>query len=209
MELKKKQVLHRVGVILAIVLVFALLLGGVIWRAVMKAEAYQKAQEQVLAETERMVGELYEDEENEVPTKDVTNTQIEVVAGRMVDLKSKRYQEIKVEIERKLETLREFVRLREEIDGYLANGVLKVEVKNEDIKATADELAALPEGYRGVLQGDFDKIQMQYQLLTEAKALVEGLFTDEKMTVIKPRLTRAEYKTAVEKVGKLSQKSGS
>ncbi len=207
MKLEKKQIWYRVGVILVIVLAFGLLLGGVVWRAAVESEAYQKAQEQVLAETERMVGELYEDEENEVPTKDVTNTQIEVAAGHMVDLEAKRYQEARVEIERRLEVLREFVRLKGEINGYLADGVLKTEVEAEAIKTTAAGLNELPESYRKVLQGDFDKVQAQYQALVDVKTAVEGLFTDEKMTVIKPRLTRAEYKTVVEKVGKLSQKA--
>lgn len=197
MKLEKKQIWYRVGVILVIVLAFGLLLGGVVWRAAVESEAYQKAQEQVLAETERMVGELYEDEENEVPTKDVTNTQIEVAAGHMVDLEAKRYQEARVEIERRLEVLREFVRLKGEINGYLADGVLKTEVEAEAIKTTAAGLNELPESYRKVLQGDFDKVQAQYQALVDVKTAVEGLFTDEKMTVIKPRLTRAEYKTVV------------
>ena len=52
----KRQVWYRVEVILAIVMVFAVVFGAVIWRAVMRVEVYQAEQAELLTGTEELLG---------------------------------------------------------------------------------------------------------------------------------------------------------
>ena len=204
--MEKKQVWYRVGVILVIVTVFGVLLGAVVWRAAVKAEIYQAEQSSLLSETEELLAELYIDVESEVPNTKITQTQIEAVEGKLSGVAMRRYAETKDEISRKLANLRKFVSLRDKLNGYFVEGVLKVETTIEDVQAAQKEVDELPESYTKVLRGKLVQMQAQLEAIANLKTAVQGLFTDEKMTVVKPKLTRAQYEAVVEQVEKLPQR---
>lgn len=205
-HMEKKQVWYRVGVILVIVTVFGVLLGAVVWRAAVKAEIYQAEQSSLLSETEELLAELYIDVESEVPNTKITQTQIEAVEGKLSGVAMRRYAETKDEISRKLANLRKFVSLRDKLNGYFVEGVLKVETTIEDVQAAQKEVDELPESYTKVLRGKLVQMQAQLEAIANLKTAVQGLFTDEKMTVVKPKLTRAQYEAVVEQVEKLPQR---
>ena len=152
-HMEKKQVWYRVGVIAAIVMVFGVLLGAVVWRAAVKAEIYQAEQSSLLSETEELLAELYIDVESEVPNTKITQTQIEAVEEKLSGVVMWRYAETKDEISRKLANLRKFVSLRDKLNGYFVEGVLKVETTVEDVQAAQKEVDELPESYTKVLRG--------------------------------------------------------
>lgn len=204
--MEKKQVWYRVGVIAAIVMVFGVLLGAVVWRAAVKAEIYQAEQSSLLSETEELLAELYIDVESEVPNTKITQTQIEAVEEKLSGVVMWRYAETKDEISRKLANLRKFVSLRDKLNGYFVEGVLKVETTVEDVQAAQKEVDELPESYTKVLRGKLAQMQAQLEAIANLKTAVQGLFTDEKMTVVKPKLTRAQYEAVVEQVEKLPQR---
>lgn len=203
---KLRQIWYRVGVIAAIVVVFGVLFGAVIWRAVVKMEAYQAEQVAILSDTEEMLAELYSDVEGEVPNTKITQTQIEEVEEKVSGVVMRRYAETKDEIGRKLGNLRKFVSLRDKLNGYFTEGVLKIEATAEDVQAAQKEIAELPESYTKVLQGKLAQMQAQLEAIDNLKIAVQGLFTDEKMTVVNPKLTRAQYKVVVEQAEKLPQR---
>lgn len=205
-HMEKKQVWYRVGVIAAIVMVFGVLLGAVVWRAAVKAEIYQAEQSSLLSETEELLAELYIDVESEVPNTKITQTQIEAVEEKLSGVVMWRYAETKDEISRKLANLRKFVSLRDKLNGYFVEGVLKVETTVEDVQAAQKEVDELPESYTKVLRGKLAQMQAQLEAIANLKTAVQGLFTDEKMTVVKPKLTRAQYEAVVEQVEKLPQR---
>lgn len=203
---QKKQTWYRVVVILAIVMAFGLLLGAVVWRAALKAEAYQAEQAALMIGIEELLGELYSNTNEEIPEKSVTEEQINAVVEKITGVQSARQQEQKVQMEAKLTVLREFVRLRDKLEAYFVENVLKMEVTAEDVQKMKARLVALPESYAGVLQGRYDEMQQQYEAISALKAAVQGLFTDEKMTVVRPKLTRAEYVQVVKQAEKLPQR---
>ena len=205
-HMEKKQVWYRVGVIAAIVMVFGVLLGAVVWRAAAKAEAYQSEQAAILADVEVALAELYSDVESEAPNTKITQTQIEAVEEKLSGVVMRRYAETKDEISRKLANLRKFVSLSDKWNGYFVEGVLKVEATVEDVQAAQKEVDELPESYTKVLRGKLAQMQAQLEAIANLKTAVQGLFTDEKMTVVKPKLTRAQYKAVVEQAEKLPQR---
>lgn len=206
MKEKQRQLWYRVGVIAAIVLAFVVLLGAVIVRAAWKAGEYQAEQATMMAEAEGLLTELYTDSEAEVPILEVKAEQIAAVEEKVSGVVLRRYADERAEIARKLETLREFVELRDALAGYFVQGALKTEVTLEDIQEMQARLAELPESYAQVLQGKLGQMQTQYQTMEGLKTAVDALFTDEKKTVVNPRLTRAEYKKVVEQAKSLPQR---
>lgn len=203
---QRKQAWYRVGVILAIVVAFGVLLGAVVWRAAVKSEAYQAEQAAILSDVEGMLAELYSDAEGEVPDAEISWVQIDAVEEKMTGVAMARYDEDKVKISRKLGLLRDFVELSKKIDEYFVDDVLRAEVTAEDIREVQAELGELPESYAGVLQDRFVQMQEQYVAIENLKTAVQGLFTDEKMTVVNPKLTRAQYRAVAEQAKKLPQR---
>lgn len=191
---------------MAIVMTFGVLLGAVVWRAAVKAEVYQAEQATLLSGIEKMLVELYVDFENEVPSTKVTQAQIMKVGEEMADLVMRRYDGAKAEMSRKLENLQDFVTLREKLDSHFVDGVLKTDTTAEDMQEMKAALEQLPESYAGVLRGNFAQMQVQYEAIGNLQAAVREMFTDDKMTVVNPELTRAQYQAVVEKIEKLPQR---
>ncbi len=206
MRIGKNQGWYRAGVIGAIVVAFGVLLGAVVWRAVIKAEVYQNEQATLLSEIEASLTELYTDVEAEVPNTKITQEQITAVEEKLADVVMRRYDDNKAEMSRKLETLHNFVTLREELNGHFTDGVLKTETTAENVQEVKAELAKLPESYAGVLQDKFAQLQTQYEAIRDFQTAVREMFTDDKMTVVNPKLTRAQYQAVVERVKKLPQR---
>lgn len=204
--MEKNQGWYRVGVVGAIVIAFSVLLGAVVWRAVIKVGAYQDEQATLLSEIEISLTELYTDVETEAPNTKVTQAQITAVEEKMAAVVMRCYDDNKAEISRKLKNLHNFVMLRDELDGYFIDGVLKPEITAENVQGLKTELIKLPESYAGALQDKFAQLQTQYEAIENLKAAVLGLFTDEGMTVVAPKLTRAQYKAVVEQAEKLPQR---
>ncbi len=202
----KRQVWYRVEVILAIVMVFAVVFGAVIWRAVMRVEVYQAEQAELLTGTEELLGELYSDVEQEVPSIKITQAQIEAVKQKMSGVVMRCYEDTKGEIDRKLTVLQEFMTLRDELERYFTDEVLKTEVTAENVQNAQMKLGKLPESYAEVLRARFTQMQTQYEAMKKLKEAVQTLFTDEKMAVVKPKLTRVQYKAVLEQAEKLPQR---
>lgn len=206
MKDEKRQVWECVGIIAALVVAFLVLFGAVLWRTVAKSGEYQAEQAVLVDEAEELLAGLYTDYEHEVPALEIYADQIEEVGNKLSQVVMRRHEEAKEEIERKLEELRELVRVRERLEKYFANDVLKLETTAEDVQKMQAELEGLTESYAGVLKVRFERMQMQYQAIAGLKTAVMGLFTDEKMNVVNPRLTRAEYKKVVEQAQNLPQR---
>lgn len=205
MKEKQRQLWYRLGVIAAIVAAFAVLLGAVIVRAAWKSGEYQAEQATMIMETEELLAKLYTDVEQEAPGMEVTQEQIGAVEEKMSGVVLRRYMDERAEISRKLETLREFVELRDALAGYFVQGVLKTKTTPEDVRTMQAKLGELPESYAQVLQEKFGQMQTQHQAIERLKTAVDALFTDEKKTTVNPKLTRTEYKKVLEQAKSLPQ----
>lgn len=202
----KSRIWYRLGIGAIIFVVFALAFGGVVWRAGVKTAAYREAQAEVLAQLQMKLGELYEDAATEVPRKAVTEDEIEAIETGLPEVKLSQYDSDKVEIERKLRNLRDLVAVREEMAEYIDQGVVDSEITTDVLEGIGTKLAELPENYRNVLQSDYDEMRKQCQEMVDVRQAVVGLFTDEEMKTVAPRLTRNAYREVVARVDNLPQR---
>lgn len=202
----KRQTWERVGIISALVMMFMALFGAVLWRTVAKSEDYQAEQADLMGEAEELLVGLYTDYEHEVPALGIYADQIEEVEDKLSRVAMQRHEEAKAEMRHRLGDLRELVQVREKLEKYFANDVLRLGTTAEDVQGMEAKLAELPESYAGALRARFERMREQYQAMVGLKMAVIGLFTDEKMNVVNPRLTRAEYKMVVEQAKNLPQR---
>lgn len=190
---RKKQLLYRVRVFGLVSLGFAILLGGVVWLTVMRADKYQKGQEGFALELENRLAEYYDDYAKEVPKLEFDLEELEELEEEMEDLRPSKYDALKERVRDKLGRLRQFAQLRKELVECMQEGVLKSSVNDETIGELGRNLEKLGESYRQVLAGKMEEIKKQRQAILDLRLAVAGMFIDEKMEIVRQDLARAEY----------------
>ncbi len=198
--------MKKVGVITGVVVAGLLLAGAIVGRGVWEMGKYQEGQEKILSEAKEELEELYENEAEEVPRKNVTAAEIDAVQLKVSSVGWKKLAGEKEEILEKLERLRDFAATREKLRGNFVGGVLKTEVTEAGILEIEKSLEKLPESYQGVLKAEMVEMKEQYQAIGELRMMVAGLFSDMEMTEVKKDLKRAEYNTVIEKAKNLPQR---
>ncbi len=168
-------------------------------------EAYRAEQTTILEDAKTKMAELFQDEQQEIPVRAVTEEQIGEVESRLDEVTFEDYQAERDERRAKLDTLRGFIKVRGELDGKFEEGVLRSATTAEEIEELAQKLQDLPEGYRGVLQERFGEMQTQYTKIGELAAAVAGLFADESMTQVRGDIVRENYNAVMEQYNVLPQ----
>lgn len=168
-------------------------------------EAYRAEQTTILEDARTKMAELFEDEQQEIPVRAVTEEQVSEVESRLDEVTFEDYQAERDEYKAKLDTLCGFIKVREELDGKFEEGVLKSATTAEEIEEMAQKLQDLQEGYRGVLQDRFEEMRAQYAKIGELAAAVAGLFADENMTEVRGDIVRENYNTVMEQYNVLPQ----
>lgn len=192
-----------------IILALLLVVGGVgvTFYTVQKNnfEKYRAEQTTILEDAKIKMAELFQDEQQEIPVRAVTEEQIAEVESRFDEVTFEDYQAERDERKAKLDRLRGFIKVREELDGKFEEGVLKSVITAEEIEEMAQKLQDLPEGYRAILQDRFEEMQAQYAKIGELAAAVAALFTDENMTEVRGDIVRENYNAVMEQYNALLQ----
>lgn len=192
-----------------IILALLLVVGGVgvTFYTVQKNnfEKYRAEQTTILEDAKIKMAELFQDEQQEIPVRAVTEEQIAEVESRFDEVTFEDYQAERDERKAKLDRLRGFIKVREELDGKFEEGVLKSATTAQEIEEMAQKLQDLSEGYRAVLQDRFEEMQAQYAKIGELAAAVAALFTDESMTEVRGDIVRDNYDAVMEQYNALLQ----
>lgn len=187
LEEHKKQMHYRVRVVLIVVLGFLLVLGGVMWSEIARADEYQLQQETHVMRVAENLAKYYEDYEKEVPKLEFEVEGLDA-------------------IEAENEYLRKFAEVREQVEEFFQDGILKSDTDAEAITAMQETFGEMRESYQKALQGRISAIKGQYQAIVDLAVAVPGLFTDEGMETVRDDLSREQYDEIKARVDSLPQR---
>jgi len=193
LEERKKQRRYRVRVIVVVALGFLVVLGGVIWSEVTRADEYQAQQEMHVTRVTEDLAKYYEDYEHEVPKLEFEVEGLDAIETENEYIRVKKYDKQKQEVEERIARLRKFAEVREQVETFFQDGILKSEVQAEEITAMQEQFGEMIEGYQKALQAKLEMIQHQYQAIADLGAAMSGLFTDDGMETVREDLTREQY----------------
>lgn len=203
---RRKSLRYRVRVILIVILAVLLVLTGVMWSEIARADEYHVQQETYATEVAMGLAEYYEDYEKEVPKLEFATEGLEEIEKKNGRLRAKKYREQKQAAEERIARLRAFAEIRGQVEEFFRDGILRSDVDSGEIEEMQGEFDELKESYRGALQAKLEMIRYQYQAIVDLAAAVPGMFTDEKMETVKDDLTREQYDEIRAKVDSLPQR---
>lgn len=203
---RQKSLRYKVRVVLSVILGFLLIMTGVIWSEIVRADEYQLQQEAHAVRVAERLAEYYEDYEREVPKLEFETEGLDAIETENGYLRAKKYDKQKREVEERIARLRKFAEVRGRMEGFLQDGILGSEIEEEEITALQEVLDEMEESYRQVLQDRLSVIKGQYQAMVELETAVSGMFTDEGMESVKEDLTREQYEEIKAKVDSLPQR---
>lgn len=185
---QRHEWLVRTGIVAAILVVFAIPLVGVGLRTARKTaeyQDYQVEQGELYEQAQQDFAELYEDVEKQVPKLDVTEEEIAELETELGKIKYKEYLEDRDDKLKKLEVLREFLSVRDEVLGRFDGEVMKSETTTEQIEELKMKVAELSEGQQSALVDKLAELVKQRQIIDEFREAVAGLYQDEDKTLAK------------------------
>lgn len=205
LEERKRQRRYQVRVVLIVVLGFLLVLGGVMWSEIARADEYQLQQETHVTRVAENLARYYEDYEKEVPKLEFEVEGLEAIETENSYVRAKKYTKQKQEVEERIARLRKFAEVREQVEEFFQDGILKSDTDAEAITAM-QETFEMGESYQKALQGRISAIKGQYQAMVDLVAAVPGMFTDEGMETVRDDLSREQYNEIKARVDSLPQR---
>lgn len=150
---------YQILVVVLVVLGFLLVIGGAICLNFIRADKYRSQQEVYMAEVVADLSTYYEDYDKEVPKIEFEVGDLEGVKIKNDQIRSKKYDGQKREIEERIERLEQFAEIRGQIEYLFRDGILRSDADEEKIATIRDDLGSLKESYREVLRAKFEIVE--------------------------------------------------
>ena len=145
LEERKRQRRYQVRVVLIVVLGFLLVLGGVMWSEIARADEYQLQQETHVTRVAENLARYYEDYEKEVPKLEFEVEGLEAIETENSYVRAKKYTKQKQEVEERIARLRKFAEVREQVEEFFQDGILKSDTDAEAITAMQETFGEMRE----------------------------------------------------------------
>lgn len=206
LEQQKKSLRYKVRVVLLVVLGFLLVMTGVVWSEIARADGYQIQQETYVTEVAESLAEYYEDYEKEVPKLEFETKGLDEIEQKNGWIRAKKYREQKRSVEERIARLRKFAEIRGQVEEFFRDGILRSDVDQEEIEGMQEEFGSLEESYRGALQAKLEMIKHQHQAIVDLATAVPGMFIDESGETVRDDLSREQYNEIKARADSLPQR---
>lgn len=203
---RRKSLRYKVRVVLLVVLGFLLVMTGVVWSEIARADEYQIQQETYVTEVVAKLAEYYEDYEKEVPKLEFEAVGLDEIETKNGWIRAKKYREQKSEVTERIARLRKFAEIRGQVEEFFRDGILRSDVNQEEIDGMQEDFGSLEESYRGALQAKLEMIKHQHQAIADIAVVVPGMFTDESGETVRDDLSREQYNEIKARVDSLPQR---
>lgn len=204
----RKQKALKFGVVVMVLLAFAVVLGGVVLRAYWKSAEYhnfQSEQEEIFNQTKTDFAKLYQDKEAEIPTEDVEQEAIDKLVRELGCIKYKEYLNDKEDMLAKLEVLRSFLPVRDAVLEVFDDEVMKSDTTSEKIAELKEKVSKLVDGQKMALAKRIEMLETQRAAIDELQAAVTSLYTDAGRKTLRTNITQAQYDVVAAMWGALPQ----
>ena len=121
-------------------------------------------------------------------------------------VRAKKYSRQKQEVEERIARLRKFAEVREQVEEFFQDGILKSDTDAEAITAMQETFGEMGESYQKALQGRISAIKGQYQAIVDLAVAVPSMFADEEMGTVRDDLLREQYDEIKARVDSLPQR---
>lgn len=192
----RKQKALKFGVVVMVLLAFAVVLGGVVLRAYWKSAEYhnfQSEQEEIFNQTKTDFAKLYQDKEAEIPAEDVEQEAIDKLVRELGRIKYKEYLNDKEDMLAKLEVLRSFLPVRDAVLEVFDDEVMKSDTTSEKIAELKEKVSKLVDGQKMALAKRIEMLETQRAAIDELQVAVTSLYTDAGRKTLRTNITQAQY----------------
>ncbi|MEG2848361.1 MAG: C39 family peptidase [Bacilli bacterium] len=153
--------------------------------------------------TNKLISELFQDNEELIPKMDIDNNSIEVIKK---NIKKIRDENSKSKMIKKLNQVITFMEIKNELWNFFNDDVLILSVDNLKIENLKNKINELPIEEQNLLNDKLLLATNQLNNINTSKQLLRNLFQDDNLTIIKDDVTREEKNKALDEMKKLPQK---
>jgi len=103
-----------------------------------------------------------------------------------------------VSMVKEMKIIKEYIRLREEINSYIVDGIVKSDINLEKITYFYDSVELLGEKYKNYLLPNLNEIEIQYNKIKLLIFLVNDMYETSEKINLRQNLTRTEYNQSID-----------
>ena len=165
-------------------------------------EEKKKIEQQTMSQAQKLLNQLYQDEEKTKPRLDITEKElkrIEKCIETMSDSREKR------QLKKQFQTIKSFYELQQTLNNFFENDTIKKEVTKTDLLEYQKKLEKRSQEEQTLLKDKWNRGMEQLTQTETAIAKLKGLFQDEELSQVRENVNRKEYEDAYQFMKNLPQ----
>lgn len=168
---------------------------------------YIKEQEKIYEKATESFNSLYDNIENEIPNSNIDIDKINSVEKNVkkISSKNKEYVYHKDDMLKKIDRLREYISVKDELDSYFDEEVLKSSITDEMAKEMSNKINNLSSNFQELLEDKLNLMIEQLNNINNLKDSVTALFTDDERKKVSSKATMSKYNSALKKLDLVKQ----
>ena len=165
-------------------------------------EEKKKIEEQTISQAQKMLNQLYQDEEKTKPRLDITKKELDALQTcieKMNDLKEKK------QLEKQFQKIKSFYNLQQRLNHFFEGDVIKKEITKTDLLDYQKQLEKRSQVEQSLLK---DKLMQGIEQLTQTETAISklrGLFQDDELSQVRENVNRQEYEDVYQFMKNLKQ----
>lgn len=162
----------------------------------------QKIEEQTMSQAQKMLNQLYQDEEKIKPRLDITKKELDALQtciDKMSD-NSERKQ-----LEKQFQKIKSFYNLQQTLNHFFENNIIKKGITKTDLLAYQKKLEKRSQVEQSLLK---DKLNQGIEQLTQTEMAISklrSLFQDDELSQVRENINRKEYNDVYQFMKSLQQ----
>ena len=197
--MKKDKLIRFLEVTVGILLLIAIIVAIMYFVKLQKEKKYN---EKIYNNAVSSINSLYQNYEKEIVKYEITDKDIKETEKKIKKIK---YITKKEDLEKKLESIKKFYKVKTTLESYFTEEVLNSNVTLDQINKLIKEYEKLTEGNKEQFKAKIEKMKPQYEAIQALDEKVASLFEDTERTKVKEDVTREVYNEALAQVDTVVQ----
>ncbi len=196
----KDNLTVKIITICTLVLIILSTILGIIYLYILNDEKnYINEQNSIYKNSVELFNNLFVDIEHEIPNSNITLNQLEKVKNELdkISLDKEDYVKNKEDMIYKLEELKEYILVKEELYSYFDDDILSKDIDKYTIDSITSKYNNLKSNYKSLLEDKINLMNEEYNNISKLKELVTSLFTSEDRVKVSKNATRKKYNEAL------------
>ena len=197
--MKKEKLIKFLEVAVGILLLLAIIVAIMYFIKLQREKEYN---EKVYNNAVSSINSLYQNVDKKIIKYEITDKDIKETEKKIKKIK---YITKKEDLEKKLESIKKFYKVKTTLESYFTEEVLNSNVTLDQINKLIKEYEKLTEGNKEQFKAKIEKMKPQYEAIQALDEKVASLFEDTERTKVKEDVTREVYNEALAQVDTVVQ----